>query len=55
MTSWQPQESGLMELIQLFRESQSMEQEVQMKIADVSSDKSVTIDRLLIPPFIFLS
>jgi hypothetical protein len=36
MASWQPQEAGLLELIGLFRESQSMEQEVQMRIADVS-------------------
>lgn len=37
MATWQPQEQGLLELLQLCRESQSTEQEVQLRIADVSS------------------
>lgn len=37
MSSWQPREDGLIELVQLFRESQSMDTEVQHKIADVST------------------
>lgn len=43
MSSWQPQQEGLGELIQLFRESQSMEAEVQVHIADVRCIECVMI------------
>lgn len=36
--TWQPQEAGVTELVQLFKDSQTPGKETQMRIAEVSPD-----------------